>query len=257
MDINYEELLAVFQSEDPRQVLMSSVNLMQYFEYYIQDDHRDYLVKAICSTDQNTLIKYVKGLISLYPLSSEILEDVIVNGNGLSLNEMEEHVADWIDVSEVMEKSFNKFCSICCVDNIEKEKSSVYENISELNDQLESLAEENRALQELKTKQKKLSEEVNKLQAECSELREKYSEENLKKQRNELKKELASLTKNKDQTEKELKVLTQKIEEAKSDDNPEFERALKALKDIMNTFPGDEADSDGKQNYRIYRKRSG
>ncbi len=243
MNVDFEEILSILEDENPGDKLLENDITLLNFKYYLKQENRNFLVNAICNSNEDKMITYIKGLIKIYPFSDKILQDVLLNKNGVE--SMKENLSDWMDVSGTMEKAFNKFSTICNMDNIKKAESTIQGKIEELNKQKERFDKEYKNLNEIKKKQNDLYNEVQELEIKCAEMRKKYSEDNLKRQRAEKEKEIKALESNKRKAEDELKKLNKRLKKAKLDNNPEYEKAMKALNEAIQKLPGDEVDSNG------------
>ncbi len=234
-------LLALEESEagDILSKLISSDEARQNLKYYIREENAGFIGEVILKHDNEKIEKYISGLVSIYPLSANILCYVM---GKINLEELD--VLQLFDISETFKRSFNKFKTVF-------NKNEIYDkNISDLDisiDRLEKkkgeLSDKIAQLQSRKTNYSDLINEVNSLEAECKHLEADCSEEALKKKKEEYEAEIAKYKKNKKEADEELADLEKQLNSVKnSGNNGSFISAMYKFREVMQTMPKDEAD---------------
>lgn len=179
----------------------------------------------------------LKRLICLYPLSSEIIKELVVDVDILNNGQ---NLTDWYDVSEVMIKSFRKFQSMFASDKGKKDNlTQVVESLERTREQLtNSIAAE----KQLQMQNSRLHDEVTALKQEYEKLKEELSEESLNSKKQDLGKEIKKLKDVQIVVQQELEKMHADLERVKVKNNPKFEKALTSLGDILASIKDDEED---------------
>lgn len=251
MSIYSEEILKVLELDDPvRGLFEGSNNLLRDFVQFLDADNNGELAQNIIDADGYKKKYYIKGLVSLYPLSANILKKVM---NEIKSNDMSQDMSEWFDIEGVIYTTYNKFVSMCNnSDNLDNNITDIQSQKAELEKKKEGLNQKLEEVKKLKEANSVLADEVRKLEEDCKEF-EKYSEENLNNKKSEYKNKLAELKRNKKTYDAEVKKIAkieeelQKALDGNSDESvtEEYKKATEALVNVMKNLPKDEADIDG------------
>ena len=237
-----EDVVELLKSGEPIEKLWDSIDLMQSFLYYNQKDNVKHLVDKISKLPSEERKECVKGLVAMYPFTVHVLKCYT---DKFKVNDMQNDMLEWFDISETIYKTCNKFTSLFAeVNGFENEKSQLEEQLAKLEVKRGELADEEKNLKEKMKERDEKKAEVAELDKEIATLEkelQKISEDSIKnkrKERDELK----------IQKEKAKKTLESENEELAKYKNysKEFNAAMKALGNAISKLPKDEADSDGK-----------
>lgn len=231
-----KEVLISLEADNVLNSLMEQRGTFESFEYYNASPNE--IINGILEEDDTTQKKYIKGLISIYPLSAGILKELM---SKFDLDSMREDVFGWLDISDTLCQTINKFVSLCSNGIRETGEES------ELEDEINKLEKLKESLEEQRTKHKKNKkefsakrQEVETLEAECREMERKYSPDLLKKEKEKLEKERAKLLNKKRDFEEEIEKLEKELMPYKRTGNAEFDKAMEAFSRVISTLPHDE-----------------
>lgn len=231
-----EVLLSFEDDEDVLEALLKQRGTLESFEYYNSNPKE--IVDAIIKADDELKYKYIKGIVSIYPLSAGILKKLM---ESYTVQDMRDKVFEWLDVSDTIIGMVNKFITVCSEGIKESsEESELEEQLAILDTKkqgLEAQREKNRANKE-KLKAKRI--EVDAIKAECDELEQKYSPDVLKAEEEKYKKKKAKLDVDKKEYEKKIAALEAELKPYKKDGNDDFDKAIEAFSKVIKTLPHDE-----------------
>lgn len=240
-----DDVLQVLAADDPVKTLAEDSDMLSAMLIYCKKDSH---VIASRIMDENKTPKevkqsYIKGLISLYPISSEIIEKVILDDQNM-LSDVSGYI-DQYDNSEVMRRCFTKFCAILtngaqsCISDTKMLTQAIEkydERIAALNDQIA----EARKFQET---QKEKHDEVLRIESQLRSLMEEWSPDAIERKIQKAKSEIAQAKKDKEEPEKKLKALTDELNRIKGEKNASFDQKLKALNEVLCEMPKDVSES--------------
>lgn len=243
MEFSLDEVMLALCSENPIERIANSMNVIQGFYYYSKPENIQHITDRVISAEEDEKEAYLKGLITLYPLSASIIRKIMLD---TEIEEMCDDIAVWFDVAETMERSFNKFITMCSrEENFAAKSGELAEKIKDFNDQKQKYSREIDKLNSLKTENSQLSREVQQLREQCEALKNKYSRDSLEKEKKKYIDEIAEYKNNEATAEKELKELYSQLEKAKSVKNVQFIKAMDQFAKVLKTLPGDEDDLNG------------
>lgn len=229
-----EEVLLALEDEQVLDSLLRQRGTLESFEYY--NSNPSEIINEIVKTDKH--IQYIKGLISIYPLSTGILKELMVR---YDVQSMRDKIFAWLDVSDTLSNMVNKFFSLCS-DGIKEtgEESELEAEIAELERKKETLQVEREKHEENKKKLASKRQEVDEIKAQCEEMANRYSPEVLKKEEEKYKREKDKLLKKKREFDEKLRKLEEEMSPYRNNGNKTFDKAMDAFSKVISTLPKDE-----------------
>lgn len=240
-----DDVLQVLAADDPVKTLIEDSDMLSAMLVYCKTDFHVIASRIMdeSKTPKEVKNSYIKGLISLYPISSAILDKIILNDQNM-LSDVSSYI-DQFDVSEVMRKCFTKFCSILtnsaqnCISDTKMLTRAIEmydERIAKLNDQIAEV----RKYQET---QKDKHNEVLRLEREYNLLKEEWSPDAIEMKIQKTKADIAQAKKDKEEPEKKLKALIDELNKIQGSTNASFDKKLKALNETLGEMPKDVSES--------------
>ncbi len=223
--------------------ILSIPENLQNFIIYSGESNRQFFVKKITALDDEKKFNCIKNLVSLYPLSANILFQILVLD--LKSKDMKKDLLAWFDVSDTMKNFFNKFNTFCnSRKDIEESTLTLDKSIKRLEISKNELTTEIEKLKNMKIREKALYDEVSNLRNECNELKAEYG--NLEEKKINLKNEIENSKKNVSNAAKDVKKLQNELEKSQNTEDGNFKNAMGILRNIVKEMlPEDEVDKNG------------
>jgi predicted nucleic acid-binding Zn-ribbon protein len=237
-------VIETLKSEDPVAIISNPNNSDRIEEllYYLRDNNVSGLIQHITgfmNKNKSDVVPVLNGIISLYPLTIEVLT---------RLDNIAEDTSLTIGKSQAIEKLIklvvrlkNKLSGTGLTD-IQKQIKNLEEQGAENKREISKLSEDNKLLEEKKNavvesgkKKSALQQEKERLQTELDS----FSESHLQAQIAEMKTELSKKQKERDLSKKELSNLKEELENVKEID---LSNLCNEIQDILNKSNSNETD---------------
>jgi len=229
-----EEVLLALEDENVLDALLKQRGTFESFEYYLNNPSN--VINEIIKKENYQ--QYIKGLISIYPLSENILKELMEK---YDVSAMRDDIFDWLDTSNTIYRMVNKFLSLC------SDSIAVSSDTSDLEDQINKLEKKKESLQvEMEKHEKNKKElyakrqEVDKLKADCEEMGKRYSRERLEKEEEDYRRKHYKLIAEEKEFENRIQKLEKDLKAYSEKGNSKFDRAMKSLANIIGSLPEDE-----------------
>lgn len=212
-------------------------NILRYL-----DEYHQIVAQLILKKEKSEHMDLIKGLVHIYPLSANILDDIFSNEyNNHEYSEEElSSISEWFDISEVMLGHFRRMITKIRKIDFSDINSELKDEIESYSDQRNEQLKEREELQQLREEKKSIINEIEKLRSEVESLKKETNDSELNIQKTKLQNEKNQLLKkNKDNTA-EIKKLKTELEKIKKPDDNKFNEALKAFSKAMSALPDDE-----------------
>ncbi len=240
MEFRVEDVISALEKENPLKNITNNIAALQSFNYYSETENVNNIINYIIECENERKVNLIKSLVKLYPMSENILSGVM---NSITPIDMKNDMINWLDVSDTMSKSFNKFKTMCSgSQDFNDSKTELQSQIDALEKKKESFNAERENLRELKERHKELIAEVNALKLECDKLKSEASEENLRSEKEKIEKEIQKYKDIRNKAKSELKTIQSELKKEKDCKDEKLTDALKKLSAAIQALPEDEAD---------------
>ncbi len=193
---------------------------------------KERFIEKFNQTAETERFSVLQHLIRLYPLTAEIIEELVVNNKELQNDK--DNFTRWFDVSEVMLKSSRKFLTLFSTSqNTNTQLEKIVENLQKKREELSQKILEEKKLQ---ASAESLHSEVAELEREFAQLQEEWSEESLNAKKQNLLKETKKIREKQELLQQQLNGMNDDLEKFKNKRNTNFEKALKALGDALSAI---------------------
>ncbi len=217
-----------------------SMDTFQCFTHFCLEKPEVIASKILSNKDK--LEDYIKGLISIYPLSDNILKTVTDKCESIDFN-----IGEWLDISETIKNMLSYILQVCNSElDSEKEPNAyslerIEEQRSEHEEEIKALNAQKAEMQKMQEKTQALRKQRDDLKAEVEKLRRDSSERELKNDIHKLEDEKRKINKANQNAIAELRKLENDINDYNTHADTAIQELLKSLADCLKKIP--EVDS--------------
>lgn len=236
-----DDVMQVIESESFLEDISSDAEILFAVLTYCTSES-EILATKICALNDDMKGVYLERLISIYPLSKDVVERLVTGDDQIYSGEQ---LLMWFDVGEIMFDSLMRFRnrmsgSQNTLQNIKGDFENVLEQYKIESQKLEAERQELKKLDKDKT-EKRLQLEA--LRREVEELRAEYSEEGIDKQIKDLEEQKRKLEARKKEAATHMSKLNRELRTS-SKTSEDFKKAFEALDAVMKTISKDGSEND-------------